>query len=254
MNGQLVTLQDQTSGGLDPTTLFNWSWALNYQAIYHYGRSPWVERGYAPPAQVHLLPKGMAVPAGAWNIALLDVSDTEGALGYHEDQAFGSSPHSSRHLTATGTPYSKVFVQTAQSAGVDPCEVASHEMLEMLVDPYVANEAEVRKVLNKAAKEFYIVEVGDPVQGFGYDLGAPEGRHCGVTVADFAYPAWWGMAQSRPDMSFRDAVSSAFQIGPQGYMSVQPEAGGEWSQIYGQAKVPVKEILTEYISGPKGTK
>lgn len=236
MNSQLVTVQDWTTKALAQKEVFNLCWALNYQALYHYGRSPWVQRGYAPPAHVMQLPKGMTPPVDAWNIELLDTSDIEGALGYHEDH-FVSSPHSLRGLSQGGTPFSKVFVQTSKSAGVDPAEVASHELLEMLVDPYVANESEVRKVLNTQTKQFYIVEVGDPVQGCGYDVGAPEGRHTGVTVADFANPGWWGMAQTRPDLSFRRSVSKPFEIAPQGYMSVAPEANPtEWSQIYGSAR------------------
>lgn len=245
--GQLVTVQDQTAAGIDPTALFNWVWALDYQAKYHYGRSPWVQRGYAPPAQVHLLPKGAPVPPGAWPVALLDVSDQPGALGYHEDGAFRSSPHSARAVTASGVPNGKVFVATAREDGIDPCEVVSHEILEMLVDPYVANETEVRKVLDTVAKEFYIVEVGDPVQGNGYDIGAPEGRHCGVTVADFALPAWWEMAQTRPDLSFRDSVKAPFELAPRGYMSVAPEANPTaWTQIYGSARRAAEKAAHAY--------
>ena len=236
MNQLVVVADETTAGSLTATEVFSLSWALNYQAVYQYGRSPWVEHGYAPAAHVAQLPKGVEVPSDAWTIHLLDVSDVEGALGYHEGGLFKSSEHSVRGLSAAGTPYAKVFVQTAREAGVDPAEVASHEMCEMLVDPNVANEAEVRKVLDTEDKEFYIVEVGDPVQGCGYDIGAPEERLCGVTVADFAYPAWWKLAQTRPDMSFRDSVSKPFQIAPEGYMSVAPEAEPtNWTQIYGQA-------------------
>jgi len=220
-------VEDQTSAGiLSPTQLRDIVWGLNYQALYHYGRSPWVEHGYAPPAHVVQLPTGAKPPVGAWNIILLDTSDQAGALGYHEDEA------------GTGIPYSDVFVKTARKDGADPAEVASHEMLEMLVDPDVTN---VRKVLNQQAKKFYIVEVGDPVQGCGYDIGAPEGRHCGVTVADFAFPAWFGMAQTRPDLSFRDSITEPFTLAPQGYISVAPEGEPEnWSQVFGRdrAKKP----------------
>ncbi len=220
---QLLTVEDQTSDGtLSPTRLRDIVWSLNYQALYHYGRSPWVEHGYAPPAHVVQLPAGAKPPAGAWNIILLDTSNEAGALGYHEDES------------GTEIPFSDVFVKTAEEDGTDAAEVASHEMLEMLVDPDVAN---VRKVLNSTAKQFYIVEVADPVQGCGYDIGAPEGRHVGVTVADFVFPAWFGMAQTRPDLSFRDSIEQPFQLAPQGYISVAPEGKPEkWSQIFGQAR------------------
>lgn len=219
---QLITVEDQTKDAvLSPTELRDLAWSLNYQAVYQYGRSPWVEGDYAPPAHVGLLPKGAMPPVGAWNVILLDASDQAGALGYHEDEANND------------IPFSDVFVGTAREAGVDPCEVASHEMLEMLVDHDVHN---VRKVLNKEKGEFYIVEVGDPVQGCGYDIGAPEGRHCGVTVADFALPAWFGMPQASPGLSFRGSVSNPFELAPQGYISVAPENDPEqWTQLYGEA-------------------
>jgi hypothetical protein len=232
---QLVTVQDNTKNGLDSTLFSKWVRALNYQAKWHYGYSPWVFKSYAQPAEVKPLAKGAAVPVGAWNIELLDVSDVEGALGYHED-IFASSKHSVRAMEEN-VPYSKVFVQTAQADNIDPCEVASHEMLEMLVDPYVANEGQVYKVLNKTAKEWYIVEVGDPVQGCGYDISAPQGGHFGVTVADFAWPKWFGLDQSRPYMSYRHSVTQAYELAPEGYMSVAPESEpSNWTQIFGSAK------------------
>jgi hypothetical protein len=216
---QLLTVEDKTEGTLTPKQLFNIVWSLNYQALYHYGRSPWVEHGYAPPAHVVQLQAGTPPPVGAWNIILLNTSPEAGTLGYHEDEAGNS------------IPYSDVFVKTAGEDGVDPAEVASHEMLEMLVDPQVANP---RKVLNSETQQFYIVEVADPVEGCGYDLGAPEGRHVGVTVADFVFPAWFGMTQTRPDLSFRDSISKPFSLAAQGYISVAPEASPEnWSELRG---------------------
>lgn len=249
---QLVTVQDGTGKGvLTPAQLFNLAWALNYQALYHYGRSQWVTGGLAPAAHVALLPHGAAPPKGAWNIELLDSSDVEGALGYHEDlahisKAGNSGIHSTRGTTGE-TPLSKVFVKTSKSDGIDPAEVASHELLEMLVDPYVVKESEVRKVLHE--HQYYIVEVGDPVQGCGYDIGAPEKRHCGVTVADFALPAWFALPQvdHATQRSFRSSVKDAFEIAPQGYMSVSPENNpSEWSQIYGSDRKGAEKASDAY--------
>lgn len=249
---QLVTVQNKSVGVLTPTQVFNLAWALNYQALYHYGRSPWVTQKYAPAAHVALLPKGAEPPAGAWNIELLNTSDVEGALGYHEDflisKVGSSGVHSARAVSHGGTPYSKVFVKTSKEDGVDPAEVASHELLEMLVDPYVAREADVRKVLNPADHNYYIVEVGDPVQGCGYDIGAPENRKCGVEVADFALPAWWDMLQTvgPKQRSFRSSVKDAWELAPAGYMSIKPETGGEWSQIFGSAKSAARKASDAY--------
>jgi hypothetical protein len=243
-----LVVSDHT--GLDATALFNAVWSLDYQALYHYNRSPWVEHGYCEPcAGVHVLPNGVPAPAGAWTIELLATSDQEGALGYHED--FGSrpsSPHSTRGLDANETPLAKVFLQTSAEANVAWTEVASHEMLEMLVDPYVVDETRIRKYLNAEAKQWYIAEVGDPVQEQGYDIGAPEGRTTSVVVSNFAYPGWWAQEQRRTATSFcsdgeswhelpPDPNLRAFELASGGYMSVAPEAEpSNWSQIYGSAK------------------
>jgi hypothetical protein len=237
---QLVTIEDQTSPGvLTPRERFNLAWALNYAALYHYGRSPWVTEGLAPAAHVMLLPRGMRPPAGAWNLVLLDTSDQAGALGYHEDEQ-GSE-----------IPFSDVFVKTAREDGADPAEVACHELYEMLVDPDVSNP---RIVFHGG--ELYIVEVGDPVQGCGYDIGAPEGRTCGVTVADFAWPAWFGLPQSiMPGrMSFRGSIANAFELAPQGYISIAPVSEpGNWSQIFGaqQDRLPAWASRLPRIHGPQ---
>jgi hypothetical protein len=226
---QLITVENQTSEGvLTAKELFNLVWALNYQAAYHYGRSPWVELGYAPSAHVVLLPHdGQGVvkpPAGAWNLILLDTSTVAGALGYHEDEQ------------GNKIPFSDVFVKTARENQTSPVEVASHEMLEMLVDPDVAK---VRTVTHEG--QLYIVEVADPVQGCGYDVGKPESRETGVIVADFALPAWFGMAQEGAGiddtaMSFRNSVSEPFTLAPGGYISVAPESEPEqWKQIFGRS-------------------
>lgn len=248
MTGALVTIQNLTSPGtFTATQIYNIWWSLRYQALYQYNRSPWVEHGYATAcAEVQLLAPGAPVPAGAWNVELLDVSDQPGALGYHEDHAQKSSGHSTRGLAAgSETPLAKVFCKTSIEDGVQPSEVASHEILEMLVDPYVVNEAELRKYLDSAAKQWYIGEVGDPCQGRGYDVGAPEGNACNVpeaVVADFAYPGWWAQEQTRPSTSAAEEFKLAprldpFVLAPGGYMSVAPEAEPtNWTQIYGSDK------------------
>jgi hypothetical protein len=234
----LITVQDLTSDLFTPAGIFKTVWSLNYQALYHYNRSPWVEHGYAPAIDgVHLLPKGLPVPEGAWHIELLDTSDQEGALGYHEDEVHVSSKHSTRGLaTVTELPLAKVFVKSCAEYAVAPSEVASHELLEMAVDPYVLDESKLRKYLNEQAHWWYIAEVGDPVQGEGYDVGAPENRETGVIVANFAWPLWWGQLQTRSQLDFRGTRKARFELAPGGYMSVAPENNPtEWSQIYGSA-------------------
>jgi hypothetical protein len=261
-----LTVVDRTAPGtFTPEQLRNLVWSLRYQALFHYNRSPWVERDYsAPVADVKLIAPTGTPPAGSWHMELLDTSDQEGALGYHEDQAHtskegASGVHSTRGVAlhpATGEaiPLAKVFCKTSREDGVQPSEVGSHEANEMYVDPLVMDESQIRKYLDAATKQWYIAEVGDPVQGRGYDVGAPEGRPCNVpeaVMADIAYPGWWGQLQTRLFTSACEEFALAtplapFELAPGGYMSIAPEANPtEWTQIYGAAHAagaaPVKD-------------
>ena len=251
--GPILSIANLTSPGtFTGDDLYNLWWGLRYQALYQYNRSPWVEHGYCPALEnVILLSPGQPAPAGTWHIELLDTSDQEGALGYHEDATFDQhsegpkkgSGRSSRGLAAQRlTPLAKVFCKTSKDDGVAPSEVASHEMVEMLADPQVVNESEIRKYLNSENKQWYIGELCDAVQGRGYDVGAPEGRSTGVVVADFVYPSWFGQVQTRPYTSFAEEARIAprvepFTLAPGGYMSIAPEnEPSNWHQIYGSTQ------------------
>ena len=197
MQSQLITVENQSS--LSPADMFNLVWAVNYQVLFHYGRSAWVTSGLAPHGHLVSLPAGTPPPEGAWNLILLDHSDQQGALGYHQDR------------DGTGIPYA--------------------EALEMLVDPDVT---QVRTQLRQDTQQVYIVEVCDAVQGNDYDVGAPEGHTTGTKVADFCLPSWWQMEPAAGPFSFRASVQGAWQLAPQGYISVAPQASpAQWSQIYG---------------------
>jgi hypothetical protein len=248
-----IHIQDNTTPGtLSQIALHQLVWGLRYQALYQYNRSPWVERGYATRVQdVIVLPKGQVPPPGWWLIELLDECDQPGALGYHENRAFSStsatgprkgSDRSSRGIalhpqTGEPVPLAKIGVLTSRNDGVQPSEVASHELLEMSVDPDVMDESRIRKYLDTASRRWYIGEVCDATQGRGYDVGAPEKHTTGVVVADFCYPSWWRQPQKRSQTSFAEEAGLAarlepFTIAAGGYMSVAPEADPtRWTQI-----------------------
>jgi hypothetical protein len=261
MSQAVIYIQDNTSASLPPVEVEQLAWAIRYQCRYHYNRSPWVEHGYAfACGDVKVLPHGQELPSGGWLVELLDTADQEGALGYHEDLHEQSSAHSTRGVAihpANGAevPLAKVFVKTAAAAGVPSSEVVSHEVLESLVDPWVASEEGLRKYLDVAAHEWYIGEVGDPCQGRGYDVGAPEKRTCGVTVADFAYPGWWKQHQTRAFTSAAEEFGLAprlepFTVAPGGYMSVAPEdAPSNWTQVYGSDRPKAEANAHAYEGG-----
>lgn len=255
----IVVIDKTSPGTFTPTQINNIVWSLRYQGLYHYNRSPWVERDYsAPVADVKLLSSGAAIPSGAWVIELVDVATEPGALGWHEDRQVQSTAHSVRGVklhpdTGAEVPWAVVGVKTSREDSVQPSEVASHEQNEMLVDPWVMNESQLRVYTNPANGEEYIGEVGDAAQGRGYDVGAPEGRPCGVpeaTMADICWPSWWGQPQTRHATTFCEDAGLAprlepFELAPRGYMSVRPK-GGEWTPIYGSDKQKAEAAAHAY--------
>lgn len=267
----LVVVRDMTTAGTwGPRQLANTVWSMRYAALFHFNRSPWVEHDYVGPlSDVRFLAADQAIPAGAWVVELLDESDQPGALGYHEGQARvskqgPSGTHSERGIalhpeSGEEIVVSKVFVKTSREDSAPVTEVATHELFEMAVDPYVNNEAEIRVYTNFADGKEYIGEVGDPVQGRPWDVGAPEGRPCGVPeaqISDFAYPAWWGQEQTRTACCFTEDTTQwqtipglpnvgEFQVAAAGYMSVR-SPGGQWEQVTGSDKAAAEKAEAEF--------
>lgn len=257
----VITVQDLTTPGTyTEIELERMVWALRYQLLYQFNRSPWVEHGYCQPiGDVKLLARGETPPPGTWHAELLDTIDVGGAVGFHENQAFrkstpGTAPEKASERSARGfradapeLPLMKIGVQTAKSDGIPPSEVLSHEALESAVDPRVANEQHIRKYLRSATRQWYIGEICDASQSRGYDVGLPEGRPCNVPeaiVSDFCNPAWWEQQQTRSFTTFCEEAGLAprlepWEIGPGGYMSTAPEAEpANWKQSFGAAVPP----------------
>jgi hypothetical protein len=72
-------------------------------------------------ATLNLVVAGAKPLPGSWWLVILDDSDQAGTLGYHD-------------LTDEAMPLGKVFVKTAQAAGIKWTVTASHELLELLAD------------------------------------------------------------------------------------------------------------------------
>lgn len=149
-----------------------------------------------------------------WRMILLNDADQAEALGYHE-------------LTPDGLPQAKVFVQTTLNDKSHPSTIASHELLEMLLDPKIDQTIE-RTLMQR----IYAVEICDAVEGEEYLIN-------GIPMSDFQLPGWFcmstppgaivrGAAAFRYD--FMGRCSRPWQILPGGYMSIQEDGG--WSQIF----------------------
>ena len=151
------------------------------------------------------LPGGQSLIKGWWQIVVSDNPDQAGALGYHE-------------LTNDGTPLGKVFAGLDIQRGSSWTATISHELLEMLADPW----------LNWCAQgtngEVYALEVCDAVEAdeLGYEID-------GVLVSDFITPSWFEPTEVRC-VDFKRHLSKPFELGPGGYVSTLNAQKG-WTQL-----------------------
>lgn len=218
---QLIVVENQLNPGvLSPTELNKLVESLELYAkdINH---SPWVEHGYCSASYVKLLSKGESFPKGAYNLILLDEISLEGALGYHEDEDGGK------------IPVSYVPVKEIREDDATVSEVATHELGEMIVNPFVSQESEMRTV--KHDNKEYIVEIADPVQEVPYRL------FNGELGANFVWPIWFGMSQTRKwidqtsYVTGNSKINSQFELSDTGYISIKEE-GKEWQPEFGEKR------------------
>lgn len=216
---QLVVVENTTNPGvLSPSELSTLVETLELYAkdINH---SPWVEHGYVEqPVEVRLLSKGEKFPKGAYNLILLDEISMEGALGYHEDEDGGK------------IPVSYVPVKEIREDDASISEVATHELGEMVCDPFVEGN-EIRTVKNGDVE--YIVEIADPLQE------CPGIVSNGQYVANFVWPKWFGLMQTRASLyqyhHLDPYITKQFEIAKTGYISIK-EPNQEWKQIFGDTR------------------
>ena len=151
------------------------------------------------------LPVGEELTRGWWQIVITDNPDQAGALGYHE-------------MTTAGTPLEKVFAKLDMQSGCSWTVTLSHELLEMLADPWI-NWCAIG-----CDSRIYALEVCDAVEDdrLGYEIN-------GVLVSNFITPAWFEPTDvDRVD--FKQHLSKQLELGRGGYISIlDPESG--WTQI-----------------------
>jgi len=154
------------------------------------------------------LAKTTGFKKGAWAFVFLDTADQANALAYHE-------------LTPDGLPLSKVFVKTIADAGASLSVAASHELVEMLVDPAINLLS-----LGPDAKAAYAYEAADPVEADALAF-----KVNGLKMTDFVYPSYFESFRKPNSTKFdyRGKVTRPFQILAGGYQLVFKN--GDWSQL-----------------------
>jgi len=147
---------------------------------------------------------------GAWAMVFLDNADQPGALAYHD-------------LTPDGLPQSKVFVKTTIDNHDLVSVSASHELVEMLVDPAINLMS-----TGPDPKVIYAYESADPVETLSFRVN-------GIPMTDFVYPAYFETFHKAGSVQFDrlKKVRKPFQILAGGYQIVFKN--GRWSQVFGSA-------------------
>jgi hypothetical protein len=144
----------------------------------------------------------------AWAMVFLDDADQPGALAYHD-------------LTPSGLPLSKVFVKTTLENHDLVSVSASHELVEMLVDPAIN-----LMTTGPDPKTTYAYESADPVEALSFDVN-------GIPMSDFVYPSYFEIFHKAGSVKFDELnkVRKPFQILSGGYQIIFKN--GKWSQVFG---------------------
>jgi hypothetical protein len=114
---------------------------------------------------------GEPLVSEAWKIIVADDSDQAGALGYHD-------------FTPGGRPISYVFAKTDLDYGYNWQVTLTHELAEMLLDPYVMRCEQTGNA------RFHALELCDPVEADALAYPISAGGYV-LSASDFLTPMWF---------------------------------------------------------------
>jgi hypothetical protein len=199
-----------TTGALDASLVEATAAALNIQVMRD------LPQYWNVQATVRYLSNPKAIPVGVWPILLVaKLPPGEGGV----------------HLTRKNQPYSLVIGTPGSN---DWTIDASHETLEMLVDP-AGNRLQSSRAIKISGKdtadtpgEFeYLVEVCDPCEAnqYAYSIN-------GIAVSDFITPHFYDpVVSSSTRYSFGGNITRPRQILPGGYISFTDPQSNDLEQI-----------------------
>ena len=143
---------------------------------------------------------------GAWEIRVVDSPPCWFCSGYHD--------------LDDGTPYAVV-------SALDDWQVTfSHELWEMLVNPYLDRVAIVQP---KLPTRIYALEAADPVEGSRFAYVRPSASGKPVRISDFVTPAWFRTGSAGP-WDFTRATKQPLQLLEDGYQLWLHN--GSWDALY----------------------
>lgn len=156
------------------------------------------------------LVKSKGFVPGKWAMVFLDDADHPRSLAYHD-------------LTPDGLPQAKVFVKTTLKNHDRVSVSASHELVEMLVDPSIN-----LVTMHNHSKLIYGYESADPVEELTFRVN-------GIPVTNFVYPTFFEVFHKPGSVRFDhlNKIKKPFAIHAGGYIGIYKN--GKWTQIFGSA-------------------
>jgi hypothetical protein len=170
------------------------------------------------------------VPAGYWPVIVRD-DIQEDAAGVHCDE--------------NGEPLALI------TSGPGWSVTASHEMMEMLVDPFGNRTLAGDSLKPDQGRVAYLVEVADPVGDKTYTVN-------GVFVSDFCTPHYYDPLQaSGVQYSYTGAIPGPRQLLSDGYITWHDPVSNEWWQqsrfTSGEPEIVSLGALRKTSCGMRGT-
>jgi len=154
------------------------------------------------------LVKSRALVPGKWAMVFLDHADHAHSLAYHD-------------LTPDGFPLSRVFVKTTLKNKKLVSVSASHELVEMLVDPAIN-----MVTMKPRSKLVYGYESADPVEDLTF-------RVDGIHMTNFVYPTYFESFHKPGSVRFDHLgeINKPFEVHAGGYQGIY--RNGKWVQLFG---------------------
>ena len=165
-----------------------------------------VDRDFTPlwgvEAEVVAYERAKDVPHGYWPITIKDSLTRPEAAGYHEDDM--SEPYALVRLTP------------------DWSVTVSHEMLELLADPWGRHMVASPSLLHPGKRVRYLVEVSDPCSDAHYKIDR-------IAVSDFYTPRYFDAVEERDvRYSHTGAITAPRQVLKGGYLTWYDPEERKW--------------------------
>lgn len=169
---------------------------------------------------LNLIPKRSSAKTLSDYDAIMYIKDrprkSDGTLGYHDK------------VPSTGKPFGYVFASVAEQLGESFSTTLSHEVLELLLNPWVCNYALGPSPDNPRRTVFHWFEACDAVQASSYEVKIKSGEL--IEVSDFLRPLYFTVeheGRGKTPNNFLNSPSlQSFGVMPGGYVGYyDPDKG-----------------------------